>query len=185
MYNSIIEHWFSPRWKHIGASAWMTIVNDRFFNARRPWLILYWYSPFSNENEKLKKLTPSLSLTSSIISLQKLNPNEWVSYNHKWQSEDECWSATIPFWYYEGWLRNLSWKLTYYYQWKPIKQVWTICMNLSCCIADASMKIWDKIELISRDNTKKNSILSIAEQANTIPYEILIRLDRWIRRVIV
>ena len=46
------------------------------------------------------------------------------------------------------------------------------------------MKIWDKIELISNDNKKENSIISIAEKANTIPYEILIRLDRGIRRTI-
>ena len=57
-------------------------------------------------------------------------------------------------------------------------------MNLSCCIADSNMKIWDKIELIGNDINKKNSIVAIAEQANTIPYEILIRLDRGIRRIV-
>lgn len=57
-------------------------------------------------------------------------------------------------------------------------------MNLSCCIANENMKIWDKIELIGNDNKKENSIVSIAEKANTIPYEILIRLDRGIRRTI-
>ena len=57
-------------------------------------------------------------------------------------------------------------------------------MNLSCCIADPNMKIGDKIELISNDINKKNSIVAIAEQANTIPYEILIRLDRGIRRIV-
>jgi alanine racemase len=46
------------------------------------------------------------------------------------------------------------------------------------------MKIGDKIELISNDINKKNSIVVIAEQANTIPYEILIRLDRGIRRIV-
>ena len=132
----------------------------------------------------LKWLKPALSLTSSIISLQKLSPEDWVSYNHKWTTKEECWSATIPFWYYEWWLRNLAWKLVYYYQWAPVNQIGTICMNLSCCIANGNMKIWDKIELIGNDNKKENSIISIAEKANTIPYEILIRLDRGIRRTI-
>lgn len=184
MYSVITEYGFSPIWRHIWASAWMCCIDDEFFNAWRPWLILYGYSPFSKENEKLKWLKPALSLNSRVISLQKLTNEDWVSYSHKWVAIEDCWSATIPFWYYEWWLRNLSWKLTYYYQWKPIEQIGTICMNLSCCLADSNMKIWEKIELISNDINKKNSIIAIAEQANTIPYEILIRLDRWIRRVI-
>jgi len=57
-------------------------------------------------------------------------------------------------------------------------------MNLSCCIANPNMKIGDKIELISNEKDKKNSIDSIAKNANTIPYEILIRLDRGIRRIV-
>ena len=184
MYSVITEYGFSPIWRHIWASAWMCCIDDDFFNAWRPWLILYGYSPFSKENEKLKWLKPALSLNSRVISLQKLTNEDWVSYGHKWIAIEDCWSATVPFWYYEWWLRNLSWKLTYYYQWKPIEQIGTICMNLSCCLADSNMKIWEKIELISNDINKKNSIIAIAEQANTIPYEILIRLDRWIRRVI-
>lgn len=184
MYSVITDYGFSPIWRHIWASAWMCYIDDEFFNARRPWLILYWYSPFSKEDEKLKWLKPALSLNSRVISLQKLSNEDWVSYEHRWIANKDCWSATVPFWYYEWWLRNLSWKLTYYYQWKPIEQIGTICMNLSCCLADSNMKIWEKIELISNDTNKKNSIVAIAEQANTIPYEILIRLDRWIRRVI-
>ena len=184
MYSVITDYGFSPIWRHIWASAWMCCIDDEFFNAWRPWLILYWYSPFSKEDEKLKWLKPALSLNSRVISLQKLTNEDWVSYGHRWIASEDCWSATVPFWYYEWWLRNLSWKLTYYYQWKPIEQIGTICMNLSCCLADSNMKIWEKIELISNDTNKKNSIVAIAEQANTIPYEILIRLDRWIRRVI-
>ena len=185
MYQKIEEYGFKPRWRHIGASAGMCCIEDEFFNAWRPGLILYWYSPFSEGKEKLKRLKPSLTLNSSVISLQKLQENDWVSYNHRWIAKEECWSATVPFWYYEWWLRNLAWKLTYYYHWKELEQIGTICMNLSCCKADANMRIWDKIELISNDINKKNSIPVIAEVANTIPYEILIRLDRGIRRVIV
>ena len=184
MYNTIEEYWFKPRWRHIGASAGVCSIDDTFFNAWRPWLILYWYSPFSEGKDSLKELKPALSLTSSVISLQKLNPQDWVSYNHRWIADKDCWTATVPFWYYEWWLRSLAGKLTYYYQWKPLEQIWTICMNLSCCIADSNMKIWDKIELIGNDINKKNSIVAIAEQANTIPYEILIRLDRGIRRIV-
>ena len=57
MYQTIEEYGFKPRWRHIGASAGMCCIEDEFFNAWRPGLILYWYSPFSVEKEKLKRLT--------------------------------------------------------------------------------------------------------------------------------
>jgi alanine racemase len=57
-------------------------------------------------------------------------------------------------------------------------------MNISSALALPQMRWWEKIELISNDTKKENSIVSIAEKANTIPYEILIRLDKWIRRVL-
>ena len=184
MIEIIEENWFSPKWKHIWASAWMTTINDPFFNARRPWILLYWYSPFPSPVKKLENLSPALSLTSSIISLQEIDKNDGVSYNHRRISEKKCRSATIPFWYYEGWMRTLSWKLTYYYNNIPTPQIWTICMNISSTLALPQMKCWEKIELISNDIKKENSIVSIAEKANTIPYEILIRLDKWIRRIL-
>lgn len=47
------------------------------------------------------------------------------------------------------------------------------------------MKIGDPIELISSEVGAENSIEAIAEKAETIPYEVLIRLEKGIRRVVV
>ena len=184
MTKIIEDFWFKLKRKHIGASAGMTVINDNFFNARRPWIIFYGYSPFSEENKKLENLKPALSLQSTIISLQEVKENEGVSYNHRRIAEKYAIAATIPFWYFEGWMRTLSWKLTYYYNNEPAQQLGTICMNISSVLGTPEMKIWDKIELISTDNKKEDSIIALAKKANTIPYEILIRLDRGIRRVV-
>lgn len=143
-----------------------------------------WILSFSEENKKLKDLKPALSLKSTIISLQEVKEHEGVSYNHKRIAEKNSIAATIPFWYYEGWMRTLSGKLTYYYNSKPAQQLGTICMNISSVLATPEMKIWDKIELIGIDNKKEDSIIALAKKANTIPYEILIRLDRGIRRIV-
>ena len=47
------------------------------------------------------------------------------------------------------------------------------------------MAVGDAIELISPQVWLQNSIEVIAEKADTIPYEILIRLDKGIRRVVI
>lgn len=58
-------------------------------------------------------------------------------------------------------------------------------MNLSSCLANEEMKIGDRIELISSKFRVGNSIEAIAEKAETIPYEVLIRFEKGIRRVVI
>ena len=58
-------------------------------------------------------------------------------------------------------------------------------MNLSSRLANEEMKIGDRIELISVQKGARNSIEAIAEKAETIPYEVLIRLEKGIRRMVI
>lgn len=58
-------------------------------------------------------------------------------------------------------------------------------MNLSSCLANEEMKIGDRIELISVQKGARNSIEQIAQLAETIPYEVLIRLEKGIRRIVI
>lgn len=175
---------FSPQWKHIWASAGVFKIHDDEFTAFRPGLVLYGYSPFAKDSLSIP-LKPALSLHSTIVSLQRLQAGEGVSYNQKWKADHSCRVATIPFGYYEWRLRKLSGKLSYRYQGAEFPQLGTICMNLSSCLANETMQIGDEIELISSRAWSKNSIENIAELAETIPYEILIRLDKGIRRIVV
>gem|GEM_PF-1099298 len=75
--------------------------------------------------------------------------------------------------------------MKYFYQGKAFPQLGTICMNLSSCLANEEMKIGDRIELISVQKGARNSIEAIAEKAETIPYEVLIRLEKGIRRMVI
>ena len=58
-------------------------------------------------------------------------------------------------------------------------------MNLSCYLGNDKILIWDEVILLDRDQTSSTSITWWAKAAGTIPYEILVHLDRWIRREIV
>ena len=69
---AIIEkNGFSPKRKHLGASAGLGIIQDDFFTAWRPGIALYGYAPSENRAENIK-LQPALRLESTIISLQSL-----------------------------------------------------------------------------------------------------------------
>lgn len=52
-------------------------------------------------------------------------------------------------------------------------------------MATPEMKSGDEVQLISSDPKSTQSIAKIAKEGNTIPYEVLIRLEKGIRREIV
>lgn len=60
---------FHPTRRHLGASAGLLKIQDPYFNAFRPGIVLYGYSPFPQPNLDLH---PALSLHSTIVALQKV-----------------------------------------------------------------------------------------------------------------
>ena len=50
MYAQILNYWYTPTYRHIGASTGMLKLQDDFFNAYRPWIALYGYNPLAEED---------------------------------------------------------------------------------------------------------------------------------------
>lgn len=58
-------------------------------------------------------------------------------------------------------------------------------MNLTCVdMSNYNVSLGDEIEIISSDPKTYNSIYALAEKSATIPYEVLVKLDPKMRRVI-
>lgn len=188
MYYKLLDAWYTPMWRHIGNSTAFFKITDDFFNAYRPWLALYGYNPMNPKDPLYKhgnNLSPLLSITSRVISLQTIWPGEWVSYHHEYKPTDREIVATIPFGYAEWLSRSASGKLFIRHRKTFFRQVGTICMNLSSYIVDSAVHIGDEVEIISATPHAKNSMENLAEQSGTIVYESLVKLDRGIRREIV
>lgn len=189
MYSIIEEKWFSPKYRHIWASAWILRLEDDFFNAFRPWIILYGYNPLNFRiHWKTNLLKPALRIISTVTSLQKVKKFSWVWYSHKNIIQKNSIVWTIPFWYYEWFFRKFSNHLKFkdcnnkYYIYS---QVWLISMNMTNFFADKDTKIWDKIEIISENFFDKNSINNICEINHCSIYEILSKINKDIRREII
>ena len=58
-------------------------------------------------------------------------------------------------------------------------------MNMSCYEWNDRIMILDKVTLLGNDQNSSASITWWANAAGTIPYEVLVHLDRGIRREIV
>jgi alanine racemase len=190
MYAQILDYWHVPTYRHIWASTWVLKLQDDFFNAYRPWLALYGYNPLAEEDsdyELWQKLQPALSLTSIVTAINSVPYNEWVSYDPQWkqvEKEDKI-TITIPFGYAEWLPRAVREKIEIYHESGLLKQIWNVCMNLSCYMWNDKILIWDEVLLLDDDQNSSVSVSWWAKAAGTIPYEILVHLDKWIRREIV
>ena len=190
MYQQILDYGHTPIYRHIGASIWLLKLQDDFFNAYRPWLALYGYNPLAQEDADFdlwEKLQPVLSLSSIVVAINSVPYNEGVSYDpqRKQLDKKDITTITVPFGYAEWLPRAVREKIEISHEDWDLKQIWNVCMNLSCYLWNEKVLIWDRVWLLKQDQKVSNSVEWWASAANTIPYEILVRLDKWIRREIV
>jgi alanine racemase len=107
-----------------------------------------------------------------------------VSYNQQWTASGLATTATVPFGYFEGLLRWLGGKLVFRWNEELFQQIGTICMNLCCCLGNKKMQIGDQVWIIEQEKNSPLSVHQLAKTAHTVPYEILVKLERSIRRVL-
>lgn len=190
MYAQILDHGHAPTYRHIWASIWMLKLQDDFFNAYRPGLALYGYNPLSEEDSNFdlwEKLQPALSLSSVITAINSVPYNEWVSYDpqRKQLDKSDKITVTVPFGYAEWMPRVVREKIEISHEDGDLKQIGNVCMNLSCYLWNEKVMIGDKVLLLEQNQKLGNSVSWWANASGTIPYEILVGLDKWIRREIV
>lgn len=185
---------YFPRWIHLGNSAGLLTLNNRLLTAFRPGLALYGYNPLSDSEdakfEANSALKPALKVMTKVVSVQKLSPDEPVSYNESYHATNETNIAVIPFGYFEGLDRRLSNKAEFIVfgaeskQYAPIAG--KVCMNLTCLdVGSQNVEKGDPVVVISDDREDRNSVINLAELINTIPYEVLVRLQPNIKREII
>jgi len=185
---------YFPRWIHLGNSAGLLTLRNKLLTAYRPGLALYGYNPFSDseesEFEENKRLQPALKVISQIVSIQKVLPDEPVSYNESYRAAKETNIAIVPFGYFEGLDRRLSNKAEFLVLslnsaiWAPVAG--KVCMNLTCLDVDGqTVQKGDQVVIVSDQRKDKNSVLNLSRLMNTIPYEFLVRLQPSVRREII
>lgn len=189
MYQTIIDAGHTPSYVHSANSAGISKVEDPLFSASRTGIAMYGYNPLGSDDPCYSSYTwlqPALRLTSTITSLQRLDPWAWASYGLTWMTEKSTILATLPIGYNEWLPRRAGTWYHIYYQDIPLPLRGTICMNLcSCEISTLPVQIGDQVEIIWRDNSKDNTITTLSKILATIPYTILTGLNSSLKRVIV
>jgi alanine racemase len=182
---------FNPKYIHLGNSAGIFTLNNPVFTAFRAGLSFYGYNPFPKNSPnfiKADKLQPVLVIKSKIVSVQNLSTGETVSYNETYQVKKPSKIAVIPFGYYEGLDRRLSGNFKALYKHNNREFLANIagkvCMNLCCLdMEDIDAKVGDSVILMGQE--QGIGAEDWAASMNTIVYEVLVKLQANIRRIIV
>ena len=144
---------------------------------------LYGSAQLENQlfDDTLRKLIQIGSLESIVTQVQYVKKNDCIGYNAGFESKDDMEIAIIPFGYADGLNRKLGNRVGGMFINNTLCEIIGEISMDSCFIdvTNKNIKVGDKVEIFG-ENIKVNSI---ANQINTIPYEILSVLNRRIKRV--
>lgn len=176
-FKEIIENLpIQVKWIHCENSAAVLQYPDDFTNAVRVGLILYGVAPIMSHVH----FKPSLSLYTKMSCVKAIKKGEFVGYGATYQADEDCFIATLPIGYADGFLRANQGRMMVV-EGEEVEIIGRICMDQCMIKLNKAYPLKTKVEIIS----KNMPIARIAQEINTIPYEVLCVLSDRIPRVII
>lgn len=167
-----------PILKHILNSHGIVRFNDAQMDMVRLGIGIYGYT---SDKDAQEHLLPVSTLTSKISQIKHIKKGETVGYNRVGYAAKDLTIATIPLGYADGMNRRLSngrWYMMVKGQKAPI--IGNVCMDmLMLDVTGIDCTAGDSVVVFGA----KNSIVKMAKQLDTIPYEILTTISPRVNRV--
>ncbi|WP_203364479.1 alanine racemase [Bacillus sp. REN10] len=161
-----------PPYIHCANSATTLRHEKAYFNTVRLGISMYGLAP----SKEMKSILPfplkqAFSLHTKIVNVKKIQKGEKVSYGATYEAQEEEWIATLPIGYADGWIRKLQGQhVLVEGERAPI--VGRVCMD-QCMIRLSSEKpIGTVVTLIGRQGNEEISMDEVADQLETINYEV-------------
>lgn len=162
--------------KHIANSSAIFSYQSSQLNMVRSGIALYGICPVAGKDNDLK---PVLSLKSRIIHIKGIPSESFVSYSKTYKTERNTTLAIVDLGYGHGLPWNLSNNFQVIIKGKRRNVVGRVCMDhiLVDVTEDGDVDVGDIVTVIGTDGDETITVYEIAKRANTIPYEILTRLQ--------
>jgi len=178
-------HNIYPKWKHIAASSGSLIIKDSDFNMLRIGLSSYGIAPESISSES--GLKPALEFRSRICQIKIIERGESVSYGGTFTAKQKMLIGVIGAGYFEGIDRRLSNKGFVTVGKTQCQILGKVCMNITMVDLGKVENPYVGQECIvySSDPQAINSINNSAKICDTIPYELLVKLNGSVKRQII
>jgi Alr-MurF fusion protein len=178
MSDRLIQDFDYPILRHLLNSAGISRFPEAGFDMVRLGIGLYGIGAYESEQSQLENVS---TLRSSISQIKLVNAGESVSYGRHWIAEQDTRVAVVPIGYADGLSRRLSNGKGHLLVNKCLAPIiGNICMDM--CMIDLTgidAKEGDEVIVFGKDLP----ITRLAEELETIPYEILTGVSRRVKRV--
>ena len=184
---------------HIANSAAVLTIPESYFDAVRPGLMLYGYSPSEksevrsqksevNDSELLtpnSKLIPAMSVKARIVAIRKLPPGIPISYGRTYFTKRDSLIGVISAGYADGFSTGFSNNAEVLVKGNRVPVVGRVCMDLTMIdltdVEDITED--DEVVIMGRQGNESIYASELAQRINTIPYEILTSLGNKAKKV--
>jgi alanine racemase len=160
---------------HMAATAGSFLYSEAHFDAIRVGIGLYGYYDSKTEEPKLM---PALEFKSQVAQVKRVAKGESVGYARTFYAEKPLKIAVIPCGYSDGYSRGLSNKAYVLLHGKRARVIGRICMNIFMIdVTGINCAVGDEVILIGSQGGGKVSAEDLATLDDTIPHEILSRIN--------
>lgn len=174
------------KYRHCSNSAAIALYPQFHLDAVRPGIILYGYHPSDLTKNEID-IKPVLSVKSRVTHVKNLPKDSYVSYANTYKTNETQKIATIPIGYADGFLRGNFSKANIIYKGKLLPVVGRICMDQ--CMINATgvnnIDVGDLVTVLGSDGGVKITADDLADNLQTISYEILCLLSKRLPRIYV
>lgn len=178
MLSALEERGLTFPLRHCANSGAVLNYPDTAFDMVRPGLLLYGYG----DGGRLG-LRPGMRLVSRVATIKHYDPGVAVSYGGLYTTDRPTRMGVIPVGYADGLLRCLSNRCAFAVGGGLAPQRGRICMDM--CMIDLTelpeAKVDSRVEIFG----EHASLDALAQQAGTIPYELLCAVSKRVPRVYV
>jgi alanine racemase len=139
---------------------------------------LYGIAPFAEQQNKLQCVS---NLKSTISQIKHIKAGESIGYSRAGIAESNMMLATIPIGYADGLSRILSNSRGHLFiNNRLVPIIGNVCMDMTMVdISGIDAKEGDEVEIFGQNR----SLLELASEMDTIPYEILTGISKRVKRV--
>jgi alanine racemase len=173
-----------PRFVHMANSAAICDYPEAHFTMVRPGIMLYGSYPDKSLRGKVR-LKPVMRWTSSVGFVRTVPAKSSLSYGRTCVTERETRVAYVPIGYADGFPRSLSNRGTVLIKGRRCRIMGTVCMEwvLADVTGVADVGPGEEVVIMGTSGVERITADEIADQAGTIPYEILCGVSRRVPRL--
>lgn len=171
-----------PEWTHAANSAAIFAGPETWFGGVRPGLALYGAMPSGGPGQPA--LRPVLHLRTRVAALKGIRPGDGVGYGARFVADSPRTVAILPLGYADGIDRRMEGRGHVLVRDRRAPIVGSVCMDMIAAdVTGLPAEVGDEVVVVGRQGGEAITIIEVADQVGTIPYELLCRVGPRIERI--